>query len=112
MAENIAVLSNGCNYATGSGSNNGWMRKFKKLAEDSEGDSKSEESVSRHTDLLAGIERGIDIETLKHMTLGDAVDLFIDYNERQEDSEKSEAEHESKGNRRKATQADWDSFFG
>ena len=88
------------------------MRKLKKRTEDSEGDSESEESVSLNTIILAGVERGIDIQTIKGMTIGEAVDLCIDYNERQEESEKSEAENESKGNRRKATQADWDSFFG
>ena len=88
------------------------MRKLKKLTEDSEGDSESEESVSLNTIILAGVERGIDIQTLKGMTIGEAVDLCIEYNERARQSHEAEEVREQRGNRRKATQADWDSFFG
>lgn len=46
------------------------------------------------------------------MQLGQVVDFVIDYNERQERAEKRARIEEKRGKRRKATQADINSFFG
>lgn len=46
------------------------------------------------------------------MTLGQVVDFCIAYNERQEQAEKKANANESKGRKRKATQADINAWFG
>lgn len=46
------------------------------------------------------------------MTLGQVVDFCIAYNERREQAEKKANANESKGRKRKATQADINAWFG
>lgn len=68
------------------------------------------EKTSLNDIILAGIERGLTIQDIRKMTLGQVVDFCIDYNERQERAERA-AKH-PKSKKRKATQADIDAFFG
>ena len=56
--------------------------------------------------ILAGIERGLAVQDLRHMTLGQVVDFCIDYNERMERAQKQK----DKPVRRRATQAEIDAF--
>lgn len=56
---------------------------------------------------MAGIDRGLTMSDIQHMTIGEVVDYCIEYNNRQ-----AKAEKEEKRNSRKATQADWDAFLG
>ena len=52
------------------------------------------------------------MEDIRGMQLGQVVDYCIEYQNRQYEIEKQEAREEKRGKRRKATQADWDAFFG
>lgn len=56
--------------------------------------------------ILAGIERGLSYEAMSHMTIGQAVDFCIEYNNRNKHEEKK------KTDRRKATREDYRLFFG
>lgn len=49
---------------------------------------------------------------IKQMQLGQLVDYCIDYNERQEKSEHAQEHEDKHPKKRKATQADINSFFG
>ena len=49
---------------------------------------------------------------LRHMTLGQVVDYTIAYNKRQERAEREQEKAKKHGRKRKATQADINSFFG
>ena len=50
----------------------------------------------------------MDFESISKMELGQIVDYCIEWNKIQESTE----EHKEKIRKRKATQADWDAFFG
>lgn len=43
--------------------------------------------IDLNTVILAGLERGLGIQDIKRMTLGQVVDFTIDYNRRQKDAE-------------------------
>lgn len=49
---------------------------------------------------------------IRRMQLGQVVDFVIAYNERQEKAEKAQRRAEKRGNKRKGTQNDINSFFG
>ena len=49
---------------------------------------------------------------IRRMQLGQVVDFVIDYNERQEQSEKQAKREEKRGHRRKASQNDINAWFG
>lgn len=55
--------------------------------------------------ILAGVERGLSYESIQKMTIGQAVDFCIEYNNRNKHEEK-------KTDRRKATREDYRLFFG
>lgn len=55
--------------------------------------------------ILAGVERGLSYESLQKMTIGQAVDFCIEYNNRNKQEQK-------KTDRRKATREDYRLFFG
>ncbi len=57
------------------------------------------------------MERGLTITDMRRMTLGSVVDFCIDWNERHERAERA-AKQKPKPQRRRATQADIDAFFG
>lgn len=54
--------------------------------------------------ILAGVERGLSYEAVQKMTIGQAVDFCIEYNNRNK--------QEKKTDRRKATREDYRLFFG
>lgn len=58
--------------------------------------------------MLAGMERGLSMSDIRRMQVGQVVDFCIAYNNRQKRAEKQE----EKPQRRKATQADIDAWFG
>lgn len=62
--------------------------------------------------ILAGLERGLTMSDIRRMQIGQVVDFVIAYNERQEDGERRAKYEKKHGKRRKATQADINSFFG
>ncbi len=49
---------------------------------------------------------------LRLMTLGQVVDYCIAYNERQEQTEKTQADEKKQEHRHRASQAEIDAFFG
>ena len=54
------------------------------------------------------MERGLSMSDIRRMQVGQVVDFCIDYNERQKRAE----EQAEKPEKRKATQADIDAWFG
>lgn len=54
--------------------------------------------------ILAGIERGLSYEAMRHMTIGQVVDFCIEYNNRNKEKKKPD--------KRKATKSDFHNFFG
>ena len=54
--------------------------------------------------ILAGIERGLSYEAMRHMTIGQVVDFCIEYNNRNKEQKKP--------GKRKATKSDFHNFFG
>lgn len=61
---------------------------------------------------MAALERGLLMEDIKKMQVGQVVDYIIAYNERQKATENAQNRAERAQNRRKATQGDIDAFFG
>lgn len=61
---------------------------------------------------MAGTGRGLSIEDIKSMEIGAFVDYIIEWNEWNDPDEKKEKKKEQRATKRKATQADWDAFFG
>jgi len=49
---------------------------------------------------------------IRRMQLGQVVDFVIDYNERQEESDRRAKQEEKRGHRRKASQNDINAWFG
>ena len=74
-------------------------------------DSADKEIVSLDTIILAGIERGLSLDDIRGMQVGQVVDFVIAYNERQKRFEK-EQEDSEKPKKRRATQSEIDAFFG
>lgn len=60
--------------------------------------------------MVGATSRGMTLEGLNDMTLGQVVDYFIIWNEMNIPPEEKEKKEQNKT--RKATQADWDAFFG
>ena len=60
---------------------------------------------------IAGVDRGLTVDAIKEMELGQLVDYVTEYN-RMHDYGPSGSKKEDKPKRRKATQADWDAFWG
>lgn len=54
--------------------------------------------------ILAGIERGLSYEAMRHMTIGQVVDFCVEYNNRNKEQKKPD--------KRKATKSDFHNFFG
>ena len=84
----------------------------KKLGEAEENNKGSSAEIELDNIILASLERGLSINDIKGLKLGQCVDFCIAYNERQEDAEKRAEREERRGKRRKATQADINGFFG
>lgn len=62
--------------------------------------------------ILAGLERGLAMEDMRKMTIGQVVDFCVSYNERQERAERAQKRAKKHGIRRKADQNDINAFFG
>ena len=94
----------------------GRIFELKKLETPSEYDGESEDSggaVDLHTITLAGIERGLTLQDIKKMRLGQVVDFCISYNERNKVEEESRGTGKTKRKgRRIATQEDIDAYLG
>lgn len=52
-----------------------------------EKDKKQAEEIGLNTIILAGLERGLQMQDIKRMPLGRLVDFVIDYNKRQKEAE-------------------------
>ena len=91
-------------------------RKLKKLEEAEGSQSKTKSTSAEKVELddiiLSATERGLTMDDLRHMTLGQVVDFCIAYNKRQDRANKAQKYTEKHGTRRKATQSDINSFFG
>ena len=62
--------------------------------------------------LMAGMERGLTMSDMRKMQLGQIVDFCIEYNEREKKAQKARERRERGLERRRASQADFDAFFG
>jgi len=62
--------------------------------------------------IFAALERGLTMQDVKRMQIGQIVDFCIEYNERQKKAERQQKREEKRGRRRKATQNDINAFFG
>ena len=62
--------------------------------------------------IFAGLERGLSMDDIRRMPIGQLVDFVIDYNERQNRIEAKHEREQKKGKTRKATQSDIHAFFG
>ena len=56
--------------------------------------------------MMSALERGLDISTVRRMTMGQVVDFVIEYNNRQEKANSKEP------SKRWATQSDINAFLG
>lgn len=63
---------------------------------------------------IAGVDRGLNLEAITQMEMGQVVDFAIEWNEAHKinDSPGKGTKQEEKPKRRKATQADIDAFWG
>lgn len=57
--------------------------------------------------IIAGVDRGLTYEAIMRMDAGELVDYCLEYNQIH-----SRQQNEDKPKKRKATQTDWDDFFG
>ena len=96
------------------------FRIIKKLGE-AEGDrgksetnsaEEKESKIDLETVIIAGLERGLSMQDVRVMQIGQLIDFIEVYNARQKEAEKAQIREETRGKRRKATQNDIDSFFG
>lgn len=62
--------------------------------------------------MIAGIDRGLRIEDIKSMEIGQLVDYVIDYNRIHGYNEREEEPGRKKSTVREATAADWDNMWG
>ena len=58
--------------------------------------------------LIGGLDKGLLLSDIKNMELGQLIDFIVDYNKQYEKAERNSQQ----GKKRKATQADWDAFWG
>lgn len=87
---------------------------LKKLGKAEESHSESSASVDLDTIILAGLERGLTMQDIRRMQLGQVVDFCIAFNERhkQDEIEEKPGKKRPRKSRRKGTQADINAFFG
>ena len=107
----------GYHRAESNGHSNPGSRIRKKLVEASGADPQPEAKKEEKTDieqiLATGVANGISISEMKEMTLGQIVDYCIECTNRRFAAEKQAGDNgKSQAPRRKATQADWDKFWG
>lgn len=63
--------------------------------------------------IVAGTSRGLTVEDMRKMEIGEFVDFCIEWNEWNMPDDKGEKnKKEETPVKRKATQADWDALFG
>lgn len=58
------------------------------------------------------MDRGLTMADMRQMQIGQVVDFCIEYNEREKKAQKAQERREKGLERRKASQADFDAFFG
>lgn len=58
------------------------------------------------------MERGLTMTDIRRMQVGQLVDFCIEYNEREKKAQKAQERREKGLDKRKASQADFDAFFG
>ena len=103
----------GCHDTGDAGTDHSEFGIFKKLDEPSESIQELEtesEPITLNKLTIAGVDRGLTVDAIKEMELGHVVDFVIEYND-MHDPERVKKE-QKKQNIRKATQADWDAFWG
>ncbi len=61
---------------------------------------------------IAGVDRGLTVDAIKEMELGHLVDYVMEYNRMHDYKDPGSEPGKEKPKRRKATQADWDNFWG
>ena len=84
------------------------IKKLKQPAGQIEKPAGKSERVTLNDVTMAGLERGLTMQDIRRMTIGQVVDFCIDWNDRKKRAEKAA----KKGKKRKATQEDIDAFFG
>lgn len=61
---------------------------------------------------IAGAERGLSVDAMKDMEIGQVVDYVEEYNRMHDTGNGKGEKKQEEVIRRKATQQDWDNFFG
>lgn len=92
-------------------------QRAKKNNTETDGESESDgEPISLDRITIAAIDRGLTIDAIRSMELGQIVDYCLTWNEIHDESDDDSARSKPSSKRkevkkRKATQADWDAFF-
>lgn len=90
----------------------GFIDQLKKRDEPSD-ESERTDPVDIDRIIIAGIDRGLTVDDMKEMELGQLVDFCIEYNKRHDyDQDPQTGEEKEKVTVRKATQADMDTMWG
>ena len=116
MGEHFRSHADGRDRDGSCGKHHGRACKLKKVPEPS--DEAEKDPVTLTTLTVGGISRGLDLEGIKEMTIGQLVDFCIEWNEinnptEEKDEAKGRTRKDKNGKRiRTATQADWDAFWG
>ena len=76
------------------------------------GKGRREDQLTTDEIVVAALARGLDLEGIRHMSIGQIVDICAEYNRFHGLDAKGSANQKPTPKRRKATQADWDRFFG
>lgn len=61
---------------------------------------------------MAGTGRGLAVNDIKRMEIGEFVDFCIEWNEWNLPDDEGSKDKKEEVTKRKATQADWNAFFG
>ncbi len=87
-----------------------FVKKLDEPSDTTERNSEQSEPITLNRLTIAGVDRGLTVDAIKEMEIGHIVDFIIEYNDIH-DPDKQE-KRQAQANTRKATQADWDAFWG
>jgi hypothetical protein len=87
---------------------------FKKKQGNSDDDNRvpEEDPIGIEQCTIAGIDRGLNYEAIRRMELGHLVDYCNEWDKIHNVGQTADGGQTQTPTRRKATQADWDAFFG
>ena len=118
MGKPVRSIPIGYHCASGSRADTERLIKLKKLDEAADNvqtaaQGKGQEiAITLNTIILAGLERGLTMNDIHMMQLGQVVDFVQDYNDRQKEAEKNYERRSKMKKLTPATQEQIDSMFG